>query len=218
MMNFEQARLNMVAQQIRTWDVLDQAVLDCIAAIPRDEFVPESYRTLAYSDSAIPLGYGETMMTPKIEARLLQSLNLQPNDRVLEIGTGSGYLTVLLGSLAGHVTSIEIRPAFLDSARKRLEAYGTGEVHLEEGNGIDGWESREPYEVIVLTGSVSAARPVIERQLAIGGRLFLIVGTSPTMEACLVTRMGDTEFIAESLFETDLKPLVGGEAQAQFQF
>ena len=217
-MNFEQARLNMVEQQIRTWEVLDQAVLDSITAIPRDKFVPESYRTLAYSDSGIPLGYGEEMMTPKVEGRLLQSLNLTPNDHVLEIGTGSGYLTALLGHLAGHVTSVEIRPAFLDSAQQKLKAYGPENVHFEEGDGIDGWRSREPFEAIVLTGSTATHRPVIKRQLSIGGRLFMVVGTSPVMEAYLITRVGDDEFVSESLFETDLKPLIGGEPKPRFQF
>jgi protein-L-isoaspartate(D-aspartate) O-methyltransferase len=217
-MNFEQARLNMVEQQIRPWNVLDQAVLDTIEAIPRDEFVPEAYRTLAYSDTAIPLGYGEEMMTPKVEARLLQALNLAATDRVLEIGTGSGYLTALLAHLAGHVTSIEIGAAFVETANNLLDAHGIGNVELNEGDGIDGWKAREPFEAIVLTGSVATARPLIERQLTIGGRLFMVVGTSPVMEACLVTRVGEGEFSTEPLFETELKPLIGGEAKPRFQF
>lgn len=217
-MNFEQARLNMVEQQIRTWEVLDQAVLDAMSAIPRDEFVPEAYRTLAYTESAIALGYGEEMMTPKLEARALQSLNLGPGDRVLEIGTGSAYLTAALAHLAGHVTSIEIRPVFLETAKEKLDAHGFGNVHLEAGDGIDGWKAREPYEAIVLTGSVASTRPLIERQLTIGGRLFMVLGTNPIMEATLVTRVGEEEFVSESLFETVLKPLLGGAAKPRFQF
>lgn len=217
-MNFEQARLNMVEQQIRPWEVLDQTVLDAVAAIPRDEFVPDAYRTLAYSDIAVPLGYGEEMMTPKLEARLLQSLNLDPNDRALEVGTGSGYLTALLAHLAGHVTSIEINPALLGSAEQKLAAHNFSNCHLEQGDGIDGWSERQPYEAIVLTGSVAGKVPAVERQLTIGGRLFVVIGSSPVMEACLVTRVGESEFTTESLFETDLKPLAGGETRARFNF
>jgi len=217
-MNFEQARANMVEQQIRTWEVLDQTVLDTVSAIPRDEFVPEAYRTLAYSDTAIPLGYGEEMMTPKLEARLLQSLNLSANDRVLEIGTGSGYLTALLAHLGGQVTSVEIRPALLETAKTKLNSHGFANVHTEQGDGIEGWKSREPFEAIVLTGSLATARPGIERQLTIGGRLFMVIGTNPVMEAYLVTRIGEEEFVSETLFETVLRPLVGGEEIPRFRF
>jgi protein-L-isoaspartate(D-aspartate) O-methyltransferase len=217
-MDFEQARENMVEQQIRTWDVLDQAVLDSISAIPRDEFVPEAYRTLAYSDSEIPLGYGEKMMTPKIEARLVQSLNLSSSDRVLEIGTGSGYLTALLAHRCAHVTTIEFRSVLLETAQQRLAQHGFGNILSEQGDGIDGCKSKEPFEAIALTGSVATKRPIIERQLTIGGRLFMVIGTGPAMEAHLITRVGESEFISEILFETVLDPLLGGEAQPQFQF
>ena len=135
-MDFEQARENMIEQQIRTWDVLDQAVLDSISAIPRDEFVPEAYRTLAYSDSEIPLGYGEKMMTPKIEARLVQSLNLSSSDRVLEIGTGSGYLTALLAHRCAHVTTIEFRSVLLETAQQRLAQHGFGNILASKATGL----------------------------------------------------------------------------------
>ena len=217
-MNFEQARANMVEQQIRTWDVLDQAVLDSVSAIPRDEFVPEAYRTLAYSDFEIPLGYGEKMMTPKLEARLVQSLNLSAGDRVLEIGTGSGYLTALLAYQCAYVTSVEFRPVLLEAAEQKLNAHGFGNILFAQGNGIDGWQATEPYEAIVLGGSVAAPRATIERQLTIGGRLFMVVGESPAMEARLITRVAESEFVSEALFETDLAPLVGGEAKPQFKF
>jgi len=217
-MNFEQARLNMVEQQIRPWEVLDQTVLETITAIPRDEFVPPTYRTLAYSDTAIPLGYGEEMLTPKLEARIVQSLNLRTTDRVLEIGTGSGYLTAIMAHLAGHVTSVEIVPSFCAAAKSKLDAHGITNVLFEQGDGIDGWKLRAPFEAIVLTGSVASARPLIERQLTIGGRLFIIVGTSPIMDACLVTRLSETEFSTESLFETTIRPLRGGQAEPRFQF
>lgn len=217
-MDFEQARFNMVEQQIRTWDVLDQNVLDSISAIPRDEFVPEAYRNLAYSDTEIPLGYGEAMMTPKLEARLVQSLNLVASDRVLEIGTGSGYLAALMAHNCAQVTTIELHGALLASASARLEEHGITNVECIEGDGIDGWKPREPFEAIAITGSLATARPGIERQLTIGGRLFMIVGSEPAMEALLVTRVGDDEFTTESLFETVLKPLVGGEGTATFKF
>lgn len=217
-MDFEQARLNMVEQQIRTWDVLDQAVLDSIAAIPRDEFVPEAYRNLAYSDTEIPLGYGEAMMTPKLEARIVQALNLAASDRVLEIGTGSGYLTALLAHNCAQVTTVELHPTLLESANRRFEEHGITNVDCIEGDGIDGWKPREPFEAIALTGSLAVARPGIERQLTIGGRLFMITGAAPAMEALLVTRVGEDEFSTESLFETVLKPLVGGEGELKFKF
>ncbi|MFT4564714.1 MAG: protein-L-isoaspartate(D-aspartate) O-methyltransferase [Gammaproteobacteria bacterium] len=217
-MDFEQARNNMVEQQIRTWEVLDQNVLDSISAIPRDEFVPEAYRTLAYSDTSIPLGYGETMMTPKLEARIVQTLNLGAKDRVLEIGTGSGYLTALLAHRSGHIVSVEILPRLSELAKKNLDAHGIHNVELFEGDAILGWSANEPYEAIVLTGSVAAPSPTIKHQLTIGGRLFMVIGTSPVMDAVLITRVGEHEFTTESLFETDLKPLTGGEAKSQFNF
>ena len=217
-MNFEQARENMVEQQIRTWEVLDQSVLDCVNAIPRDEFVPDAYRTLAYSDSEIPLGYGEKMMTPKLEARLVQSLNLSSSDRVLEVGTGSGYLTALLARQSAHVTSIEFRAVLLEAAIAKLNLHGFANIEFEQGDGIDGCRSKEPFEAIVLTGSVATRRPVIERQLTIGGRAFMVIGASPAMEAYLITRVGESEFVSETLFETDLDPLIGGESKPEFKF
>lgn len=217
-MNFEQAKLNMVEQQIRTWEVLDQNVLDSITAIPRDAFVPDGYRTLAYSDTSIPLGYGQTMMTPKLEARIIQTLNLTQNDRVLEIGTGSGYLTALLADRGGFVTSVEIIPGLLEIARANLDAHGMNNIGFKHGNGIEGCKSSEPYEAIVLTGSVANPVPLIERQLTIGGRLFMVIGKSPVMDAVLITRVDEEIFRSESLFETDVGPLTGGEAELKFQF
>lgn len=217
-MNFEQARLNMVEQQIRTWDVLDQSVLDSVNKIPRDEFVPTPYRNLAYSDTCIPLGYDEAMMTPKLEARIVQALNLQASDRILEVGTGSGYLTALLANHGAHVTSVEIRATLSELAAARLEEHGINNVTIVQGDGIDGWKEQQPFEAIVLTGSIASDRPGIEKQLTIGGRLFVVVGSSPVMDAQLITRVGEDEYACESLFETDLKPLVGGESVAAFKF
>lgn len=217
-MNFEQARANMVEQQIRTWEVLDQTVLDSISAIPRDEFVPEAYRTLAYSDFEIPLGYGEKMMTPKVEARVVQALNLASSDRVLEVGTGSGYLTALLAHQCAHVTTLEFRPVLLAAAQEKLGLHGFSNILFEQADGIDGCKSKEPFEAIVLTGSAATTLPVIESQLTIGGRLFMVIGTSPAMEARLITRVSEAAFISETLFETDLGPLIGGETKPVFKF
>ena len=217
-MNFEQARFNMIEQQIRSWEVLDQAVLDAMTQVSRDQFVPAAYRTLAYSDTAIPLAEGQEMMTPKLEGRAVQSLALESSDRVLEIGTGSAYLTALLATLAGHVTSIEYHRALFDSAQQILKQQGFNNVALHHDDAINGWRANEPYEAIVLTGSLSDYPAEIEHQLTIGGRMFVVVGVSPIMDARLVTRVSDGEFSRESLFETDLIPLIGGEAKPKFQF
>ena len=217
-MNFAQARFNMIEQQIRTWDVLDQQVLDTLDALPRDEFVPPTYRNLAYSDTNIPLGYGEAMMTPKLEARIVQSLNLQASDRVLEVGTGSGYLTALLAHSAAHVTTIEMHETLLEGAQQKLRDHGINNFHAEQGDGLQGWKPREPYEAMVFTGSMATLPNDIAHQLTIGGRLFAVVGTGVVMEARLITRVGESEFSSESLFETQLKALIGAEARERFSF
>ncbi len=217
-MNFEQARYNMVEQQIRTWEVLDSRVLDLLLTVPREDFVPERFRKLAFSDICIPLGQGEVMMPPKVEARLLQALELQPTDKILEIGTGSGYLTALLARLGKHVLSVEIEPEFTRAAEAKLATHGIGNVKLEVGDGVYGWEREAPYDAIAVTGSVPLLTDHFQRQLAIGGRLFVIVGASPVMEARLITRMDDHEWIQESLFETDLPPLRGAPCPQKFVF
>ena len=217
-MNFEQARFNMVEQQIRTWAVLDQRVLDLLLTVPREEFVPERFRKLAFSDICIPLGHGEVMMPPKVEARLLQALDIQPSDRILEIGTGSAYLTALLASLGKRVISVEIEPEFARTAEPKLAARGIGNVKIEVGDGAYGWEREAPYDVIAVTGSVPLLTDHFQRQLAIGGRLFVIVGESPVMEARLITRVDDHQWVQESLFETDLPALKGAPHPQRFVF
>jgi len=217
-MNFEQARFNMIEQQIRTWDVFDQKVLDLIARIHREDFIPEEYRQLALADVQLPLLHGQTTMPPKMEARLLQALDVRKEDKVLEIGTGCGYLTALLAASAGHVTSVDIYPEFTQQAKDKLARYQLQNVTLETGDAVHGWSKNSPYDVIVVTGSVPVLEPGFQEQLNVGGRLFVIVGVSPVMEAMLITRIGNHEWSRETLFETDLPPLVGAQGPATFTF
>ena len=214
---FEQARFNMVEQQIRTWEVLDQRVLDLLFAIKREDFVPAAYRALAFADLELPLPNGARMWTPKMEARVIQELDLKPGDRVLEIGTGSGYLTALLASGAGDVTSVEIDAATAADARAKLARHGFSAVRVEAGDGARGFGS-ETYDVIVLTGSTPLLPERFFEQLAPGGRLFAVVGEAPAMAARLVRAEGAEARIAADLFETVVAPLVNALAPARFEF
>ena len=216
-MNFEQARLNMIEQQIRTWEVLNQQVLDLLTEIHREDFVPDNYKQLALADTRIPLLHDQITMTPKEEARLLQSVDIHADDKVLEIGTGCAYLTALLASSASEVVSIDIHPEFTRQARDKLDQYHINNVSLETGDAINGWEKSSPYDVIIVTGSVPVLESNFQRQLKSGGRLFVIVGNSPVMEATLLTRIGDNEWSRETLFETDLPPLIGISDKIQFE-
>ena len=215
--DFEQARFNMVEQQIRTWEVLDQRVLDLLFAIKREDFVPAAYRALAFADLELPLSNGARMWTPKMEARVIQELDLKPGDRVLEIGTGSGYLTALLASGAGDVTSVEIDAATAADARAKLARHGFSAVRVEAGDGARGFGS-ETYDVIVLTGSTPLLPERFFEQLAPGGRLFAVVGEAPAMAARLVRAEGAEARIATDLFETVVAPLVNALAPARFEF
>jgi len=217
-MNFEQARTNMVEQQIRTWEVLDQAVLDLLYAVPREDFVPPPYRALAFADMEIPIGEGEKMMAPKIEARIVQALAPHKTERVLEVGTGSGYLTALLAHRAAHVHSVEIRPALAAFGRDNLARHGADNVTLETGDAARGWPTRAPYDVIVLTGSTPALPKVLLDQLAPGGRLFAVIGELPVMVARLVTCSAPGAFRSVELFDTVLAPLVNAEQPPRFIF
>lgn len=217
-MNLEQARFNMVEQQIRPWEVLDQAVLDLLYAVPREEFVPAAFRRLAFADMEIPIGEGEAMMAPKIEARLLQALALRKTDRVLEVGTGSGYLTALLARCAAHVHSLEIRPGLAAFGRENLGRFGADNVTLEVGDGARGDPKRAPYDAIVLTGSTPVLPAVLKEQLAPGGRLFAVVGEPPVMVAQLVTCTAPGAYGTVGLFDTVLAPLVNAERPPRFTF
>jgi len=217
-MNFDQARTNMVEQQIRPWEVLDQAVLDLLYAVPREDFVPRACRTLAFVDMEIPIGEGEKMMAPKVEARILQALAPHKAERVLEVGTGSGYLTALLAHRAAHVHSVEIRPVLAAFGRDNLERHGADNVTLETGDAARGWPTRAPYDVIVLTGSTPVLPKALLDQLAPGGRLFAVVGELPVMVARLVTCSAPGAFRSVELFDTVLAPLVNAEQPPRFKF
>jgi protein-L-isoaspartate(D-aspartate) O-methyltransferase len=217
-MNLEQARTNMVEQQIRTWEVLDQEVLDLLYVVPREEFVPEQHRALAFSDLEIPIGDGERMWQPKMEARVLQELGIHKTDRVLEVGTGSGYLTALMAHRAAQVCSVEIKPALAAFGRRNLERHGAEHVTLEIGDAARGWESHAPYDVIVLTGSTPVLPRNFLEQLAPGGRLFAVVGEAPAMSARLVTCSAPGAWRSVDLFETVIAPLVNAEQPSGFHF
>lgn len=215
-MNVEQARFNMVEQQIRTWEVLDQQVLDLMTRVPREDFVPSAYRNLAFADTSIPLDHGQCMMLPRVEARMLQALQVEPRDRILEVGTGSGFVTALLARVGGHVTSVEIFDSLLHAARAKLEAHGIENIDLYSGDASRGWDRAAPYEVIAVTGSLPVLDESFQNNLAVGGRLFVVVGREPAMEALLITRTGETQWATESLFETVLPPLVGVRQPERF--
>ena len=221
-MNIEQARFNMVEQQIRTWEVLDQDVLDLLYAVRREEFVPEGYRALAFSDLEIPLyegaDEGERMMQPKLEARILQELAIKSQDRALEVGTGSGYLAALLAARAHHVHSVEINPRLKAFGEQNLRRAGIDNVTVELGDAARGWNVHAPYDVIVLTGSTPVLPEEFPSQLRIGGRLFAVVGDPPVMEARLVTRVEEKSYHTADLFETNLAPLKNALQPERFKF
>ncbi len=217
-MNLEQARANMVEQQIRPWEVLDQDVLDLMSSMARDEFVPAPYRNLAYADISIPLDDGQVMMPPRVEARLLQALQLEAEDRVLEIGTGSGFVTAALARLAGHVISVEISPGLHARAARTLKLHQVDNVQLIQGDAVHGWAPEAPYDAIAVTGSVPELEPELPEQLSPGGRLFVVVGEAPVMEARLVTRTGARQWSTESLFETVIPALIGVRDPERFAF
>jgi protein-L-isoaspartate(D-aspartate) O-methyltransferase len=217
-MDYELARHNMIEQQIRPWDVLDHQVLDLLFRVKREDFVPDAYRLLAFADIEIPLGHGESMLAPKIEARILQEIALKPTDKVLEVGTGSGYFSALLASQAAQVYSVEIHPNLNERAAARLSAHGLANVVLEVGDAAQGWETGAPYDVIVLTGSTPVLPEAFARNLTPGGRLFAIVGQAPAMQAQLITCPAPGHCRTTTLFETSVKPLVNALQPENFVF
>ncbi len=207
-LNLEQARRNMIANQVRAWDVVNMEVLDTLGRVHREDFVPAAYRNMAFVDMAVPLGHGEVMMKPVVEGRVLQALALDGNDRVLEIGTGSGYLAACMAQLAAHVTSVELHRDFTQAARQHLTAAGIDNVTLETGDAVREYTPSAQYDAVVVTG---ATPDVLERfldWLNPGGRAFMVTGHSPVMRAVLVRRDTGGQWHERSLFETDLPYLV----------
>lgn len=213
----EQARFNMIEQQIRPCDVLEGRILDLLKQVKREHFVPAGKQELAFADMEIPLGHGVSMWQPKLEARTLQELHLSRKDKVLEVGSGSGYLTALLSALAAHVTSVEIVPELNALAKKNLHAYHRDNITLEVGDAAHGW-GKAHYDVIVLTGSTPVLPAVFQNSLNVGGRLFAIVGDAPVMEAMLVTRVAPDTFETVNIMETCVAPLQNAEQPKRFVF
>jgi len=219
-MNFERARYNMIEQQVRPWMVIDPDVLEVLGRLPREHFVPADYRRLAYADTRVPLGHGQTMMPPTVEGRLLQALELDPEERILEIGTGSGYLTACLATLGGHVDSVDIHEDFVTRGGDNLRALGIDNVSLSAGDAARGWSSTTQYDAIVLTGAVTDIPAAFRQALAPGGRLFAVVGENdqPIMEAVRITRVDTDDWWTESLFETWIAVLLNAERPPRFRF
>jgi protein-L-isoaspartate(D-aspartate) O-methyltransferase len=217
-MNLEQARLNMVESQIRPWEVLDQTILDLLLTIKREEFVPEKYRALAFADMEIPLGHGEVMLAPKVEARMLQELGIRKTDKVLEVGTGSGYVTALLSKLGGQVVSVERVAEFSQSVARKLAGQEIRNARLIIGDAAEGWPALAPYDAILLTGSVPVLPESFQRQLAVGGRLLAVVGEEPVMTATLINKVAAAAFNSVGLFETSIPPLRNVKQPERFVF
>jgi protein-L-isoaspartate(D-aspartate) O-methyltransferase len=217
-MNIEQARFNMIEQQIRPWNVLDQDVLDLLHVVKREQFVPEAYQNLAFADVEIPLPGGDTMFNPKIEARILQELNLKKHEKVLEIGAGSGYMAALMAHQARHVTTVEISPEIKALAEQNIAKAGISNVTVAEGNAAAGWEQGGPYDVIVISGGVESIPDAFLKQVKVGGRIAAIVGRSPAMSAVIVHRVSETGYDTVKLFETNVKPLSGAPTVSHFTF
>jgi len=212
----ELARQNMIENQVRPWEVLDPRVLDVLAAVRREDFVPARYRNFAFADMALPIGHGATMMKPTVEGRMLQALDLHADDRVLEIGTGSGFITACLARLAGDITSIELHADFAENARVHIAASGANNVRIEVADAVRGFNATDRYDAVVVTGAVYSLLDRFRAWVAPQGRLFAIVGESPAMQAMLYTRADDTHWSEESLFETDLAYLTHAEPPRRF--
>lgn len=217
MINTEFARQQMVEQQVRAWDVLDASVLQILSDVPRELFVPAGYEALAFADTEIPIGHGESMLTPTIEGRVLQALDIRKTDTVLEIGTGTGFLTACLARLADNVTTIDIYDEFLNTASRNLRDTGIVNVKFAAMD-VTQQLPDEQFDAIAITGSIQTFDPRFVSALSPGGRMFVVVGDPPVMDARLVRQVGDNEWSSESLFETELKALVNGSTPTQFSF
>ena len=216
-MKTEFARQQMVEQQVRAWDVLHPDILDVLKNVPREQFVPAGYETLAFADTEIPIGHGQSMMTPTLEGKILQALDLSSTDSVLEVGTGSGFLAACLARLSEKVTSIDIHEEFLQSASVNMEDSGISNIELLAMDATKNLPNKK-FDAIAVTGSIQTFDPRFVMALKPDGRLFVVVGDGPAMEARMIRRTGDNDWRSESLFETDLAPLVNGSKPAQFSF
>ena len=219
-MNIEQARRNMIEQQIRTWEVVDPDVLQTLVAVRREAFVPRAYQALAFVDTDIPLPQGENMLSPKLEARLLQEAGVQSHESVLEIGAGSGYMAALLAHHAKQVVTVEIEPELKALAEKNLASYGVGNVSVLQGDGARGWtgSGSQAFDVILLSGSLPIMPDAFLHQLSIGGRILAVIGEAPVMSACMITRVSDDAWDTVKLFETSIKALRNAEKPSAFRF
>ena len=217
-MNFEQARLNMVENQVRPWEVLNGRVLDVISRVHREDFVAAEHRQIAFADLCLPLGHGEVMMKPVVEGRVLQALELQPTDHVLEIGTGSGFLTACLAGLSAHVTSLDIHADFTTAATKRLESTGVRNITLVTGDAVIGWQPEGLFDALVVTGAVAEIPQRWLSWLKPDARMLVVRGQSPVQHATLLTHEGAGRYREETLFETDLPYLTHAEPLQRFVF
>jgi protein-L-isoaspartate(D-aspartate) O-methyltransferase len=217
-MNIEQARFNMIEQQIRPWDVLDTDVLDLLLVVKRENFVPEAHKNLAFVDTMIPLADGESMLTPKLEARIVQDVATKKHENVLLVGAGTGYLAALLSHRARHVTAVDISPEMKAIAEKNLAANGISNVSVELGNAAQGWANGAPFDAIVVSGSLPVLPEALLQNVKVGGRILAIIGESPVMSAHLITRTGEHGYDTKKLFETDVKALNGAATPSHFTF
>lgn len=217
-MNIEQARVNMVENQVRPWEVLDGRVLDVLGRVRREDFVAAQHRQLAFADLCLPLGHGEVMMKPVVEGRVLQALELTPTDRVLEIGTGSGFLTACLANLGAQVTSVDIHADFTSAAAQRLQAAGISNAVLATGEAVHEWQPDGLFDALVVTGAVHAVPSRWLEWLKPGARALVIRGLSPVQQAVLLTHEGNGRYREEILFETDLPYLTHAEPPQRFVF
>ncbi|XAH21277.1 protein-L-isoaspartate O-methyltransferase [Xylophilus sp. GW821-FHT01B05] len=214
----DQARFNMIEQQIRPWNVLDNDILDLLAVMRREDFVPEAYRALAFVDMEVPLPQGQCMLAPRVEARLLQDLRVQPQDRVLEIGAGSGYMAALLARRAAHVVTLEIEPELAELARSNLQRAGIANVEVRQADGAQATTAGGPFDVIVLSGSVAQVPQTLLAQLKIGGRLAAVVGSEPMMYAQFITRTGEAQFQTTEPWDLVVQRLKNFPEPSRFNF
>lgn len=214
----EVARFNMIEQQVRTWEVLDPEVLALLDEVPREQFVSQAQEGLAFADIELPIGHSQTMLSPKLEGRILQALSIQKTDKVLVVGTGSGYLTALIAKQCQHVHAVEINAALSKLAGERLAKQNIHNVTLYVADGVNGFASEAPYDVIVFTGSLQLRPVAAEKMLSVGGRLFAVIGKMPIMQAHLIKRVSTDGFMQDTVFETCLPPLINAPQLPKFTF